>query len=359
MTGITRRELAAAAAALPLAAAPARGVGTAAGVTAPLDITENAFGPSRQAKAALSAGIARANNYAHDEEVALARRIAEANGVAPDHVVLSTGSLEMLSLATVAWTRDGVQLLPALTYDTHAKYAARQGGKARRAPMAADLGIDFAAMDAAMGPDVRLAYVCNPNNPTGLLADRAALRAWCIETAKRVPVIVDEAFIDMLPDPAAESTVDLVRAGHDVIVAGTFSKSYGLAALRIGYAIARPERAAAIRAVLATSHNLPGLLAAAACYRDPAYLAASNRAMMQGRAVIEAALAKADLPYLKSAASYVFADFGTDAAGRLARFEAAGVRLRQFGADYPRWARIAVREPQHLAAFAERLPRIL
>ena len=350
MTGITRRGMAGlAAAALPAVAGATE--------TAALNITENPFGPSPEAKAALREAITHVERYPHAEEQALMARIAAANGVTPAHVVISTGALELLSMISAFWTRGGVQLAPALTYDSHIKYAARVGAQAQRVAMRPDQQIDLAAMGAGLGPQVRLTYVCNPNNPTGLLMERRALREFCIKAAKLAPVVVDEAFIDMSPDPAAESVVDLVRAGHDVVVVGTFSKSYALAAVRIGYAIAQPDRARAIRSLLAPSRNGPGLAAAAASYRDMAYLTASNRAMEQGRQVIYRACDASRLPFLKSAGSYVWADFGDLAV--IKRLEGQGVLLRQFTGGAPGWARVAVAEPRAMQAFARALPKAL
>lgn len=349
MGQITRRTLAG----LALAAVPA----AAGAAQAALNVTENPFGPSRAARAAMAEALGRVEHYPHAEETALMARIARANGVAAEQVVISTGALEPLAMMASFWGRDGVQLLPALTYDTHVKYAARVGQQARRVAMAPDQQIDLAAMAAAVTPEVKLAYVCNPNNPTGLLADRAGLRAFCVQAARTAPVIVDEAFIDMTPDPARESAVDLVRDGHDVIIVGTFSKSYGLAAARIGYCIAQPQRAREIRMLLAPSRNGPGLAAAAACYRDMDYLAASGRAMEQGRQVLYRACESAQLRFLRSHGSYVWADFGSLAA--ISRLEAEGVLLRQFTGGAPGWARAAVADPAAMARFAEVLPKII
>ena len=351
MTQITRRAIGG----LLLAAAPIA-AGAAEAARAALNITENPFGPSAAAKAALAKAVTHVEHYPHAEEEALMDVIARANGVSPAQVVISTGALEPLAMMAAFWTRDGVQLAPALTYDTHVKYAARVGQQARRAAMAPDQQIDFAAMASELKPDVRLTYVCNPNNPTGLLADRAALRAFCRQAAKTAPVIVDEAFIDMCSDPATESVVDLVREGHDVIVVGTFSKSYALAAVRIGYCIAQPERAKAIRMLLAPSRNGPGLAAAAASYRDMAYLAASNRAVEQGRQAIYRACKAARRPYLHSAGSYVWVDFGSSEAIR--GLEDQGVLVRQFTGGGPGWARVAVADPAALRVFAGALQKL-
>jgi histidinol-phosphate aminotransferase len=142
-----------------------------------------------------------------------------------------------------------------------------------------------------------------------------------------------------------------------VTVVGTFSKSYGLAGLPTGYAIATPARAKALRELLIASHVGAGLSAAIALYRDRAHLDVSNRAVAQGRAVVEAACRAVGWRTLPSVGSYVFAEIGPRAAPVMDALAKQGVILRQFGTDHPTWARIAVREAPALAAFVKALPQ--
>ena len=357
MVDLTRRA-ALASAAVPLLLAPSARAAEAS-ATAPLNITENPYGPSPRALAAMRAAAVTANHYPHAEEERLIAVIAATNGVKPEQVVISSGALELLALTTTFWARDGVVMAPDLTYDTHVKYAGRLGGRSIRPALTRAMQFDYAGMLASLTPQVKLVYLCNPNNPTGLLADRASLRDFCIKASRVAPVMVDEAFIDMTPTPEADSVIDLVRAGHDVTVVGTFSKSYALASMRIGYAIGQPDRILEIRKVLATSHNGPGLAAAAVSYRDRAFLSLANRAVEAGRQSLYRTCDRAKLGYLPSSAAYVWVNLGPDATAVLKRMEALGTPLRQFGDAYPAWARVAVREPAFMDAFARSLPKAL
>jgi len=355
----TRRGLAGLAGlALPVPAMAGQALSPAPSTLVPpwaLNVTESPFGPSDRAVAAIREAATDVAHYAHAPEERLIAVIAAANGVRENQVAITTGALEPLSMAALLWTRGGVQVAPALTYDTHVKYAARNGSQTRRVAMRPDQQIDLDAL-AAPGPDAKLVYFCNPNNPTGLLADRLALRDACMAAARLAPVLVDEAFIDMTDDPQAQSVVDLVRDGHDVTVIGTFSKSYALAGLRVGYAIGQNERIGALRSILPTSHNGPGMAAAAVSYRDRDYLMAANRAVREGREALYHICEANRLTVLPSVASYVWIDLGPDAAGVLSRLEAAGTPLRPFSEAYPTWARAAVREPAAIAALSRTLP---
>ena len=118
------------------------------------------------------------------------------------------------------------------------------------------------AMAAKIGPDTKCIYLCNPNNPTGTVVPPDKLRAFAIEVSKRVPVFIDEAYLECADDFAANTMVGLVRDGHNVTVARTFSKIYGLAGQRIGYGVMRPEMAKSVRTFMTGSVNLLGVVAA-------------------------------------------------------------------------------------------------
>lgn len=325
----------------------------------PLNVTESDFGPSARASEAARAALTRAARYPHVEEDDLISRLAILNGVSPENVAVTTGALEALAMTAVEWARGGRLAAPALTYDTHIGYLIRRGGEAKRVPMRPDFQIDLDAMVEA-SKDARLVYLCNPNNPTGLAADPAALRDACIRASAHAPVIVDEAFIDLMDEPGRHSLVDLARGSrHDVVVIGTFSKSYALAGLRVGYAIGPGERIAAIKVLLTTSHNAVGLAAASACYGEAAYLAAHREAIRLGRETLHRTLDAHRIPYLPSVAPYLWIDLGPEAAVRLGRLGALGAPLRQFGTANPGWARVAVRDAEAHAAFARLLPEAL
>ncbi|MGH1560212.1 aminotransferase class I/II-fold pyridoxal phosphate-dependent enzyme [Caulobacter segnis] len=124
--------------------------------------------------------------------------------------------------------------------------------------VAADQQIDLAALaERAKATNAGAVYVCNPNNPTGLLLDALDLRAFCVEVAKARPVIVDEAYIEISPAPVRNSMMDLVRAGARRDRRPHLSKVYGLAALRVGFIAARPDRVRTLKSMIPTHKGRP------------------------------------------------------------------------------------------------------
>ena len=153
---VTRRAMAGLAS-LPLL--PAVPAAARQAIVWPTNVTESPFGPSARAVAAIRDAATRAALYPHPEEDRLIARIAEVNGVAPEQVAITSGALEVLSILSLLWTAGGVQVAPELTYDTHVRYALRNGAQARRVAMRPDQGIDLDAVSMATA-DVKLTYLC-------------------------------------------------------------------------------------------------------------------------------------------------------------------------------------------------------
>lgn len=328
-------------------------------IRAHLGITENPYGPSAPARRAIVDWAPHAAKYPQ-MDAQLIRRISEIEQVPPECVHIANGSLEALSLFTVAVARVGHVLAPEPTYATHLNYAARQGVKTHWFPLARDHQIDLDGMAAAVLPSTTLVYICNPNNPTGLLLEPEALKAFARKISARVPVLVDEAFIELAPERQRHTLVPLVRDGHDVIVTRTFSKVYGMGGLRIGYAIARPERVKMLRGLTPTSRNGAGLAAAMATLGDETFLRGSIGYLTTCREKIYRIFETNGVQYLPSNGGYVYADMGRPARVVQERLRAEGVTVRLFeGQEYQNWMRIGTATPAELDIFANVLPKVL
>lgn len=347
---------------LPTVAAPVTaGSGTSGRdeIRAHLGITENPFGPSPAARRAILDWVPHAAKYPH-MDADLIRKISEIEQVPPDCVHIANGSLEALSLLTVAVAREGHVLAPEPTYATHLNYAARQGIQTQWFPLAQDHQIDLEGMAAALQPSSALVYICNPNNPTGLLLEPEALKSFARKISARTPLLVDEAFIELVPERQQHTLVSLVRDGHDVIVTRTFSKVYGMGGLRIGYAIARPERVKLLRSLTPTSRNGAGLAAALATLGDKEFLTDSVGYLTKCREKIYRILETSGLNYLPSHGGYVYVDTGRPAKIMQEKLADEGVTVRLFGGGkYKNWMRLGTATPGELEIFAEVLPKVI
>ena len=251
-----------------------------------LRYNENPYGPSPAALKAAAQAAELGAYYPGVIETDLLSVIASRNGLGLENMILSSGSNEALQAALVAWGSTGKILLPELTYSDHLDYARRRGVELVRVPLSKDMSIDLAAMSAAMDETISLVYICNPNNPTGLTLDGDTLRDFCRSIGKKAVVLVDEAYIELTDNPDYSSVIDLVSEEQNIIVMRTFSKLFGMAGLRVGYGMARPDLAKTISGHLMAWSNGVGLAAALASYTDKEFIEFSKSKIFQGRAMV-------------------------------------------------------------------------
>jgi histidinol-phosphate aminotransferase len=323
-----------------------------------LSRNENPYGPAPSALRAI-ADTAKMGCYYNDRGHAkLTAMIAERFGVTPAQVVIGEGSTEVLSAAALAWGRKGAILAPELFWDTTVQYAERQGIKAIRVPLMADMGVDLNGMAAALDDTVSMVHICNPNNPTGMLIPSADLRAFIGKVAPKATVLVDEAYNELTDKPDDNAMIDLVKAGADVIVCRTFSKIYGMAGLRVGYAIASEENAARIRAhQMSFGGNLAGLAAAIASLNDMPFLEQSRAAVLEGREMITAAVAKAGLEALPSQTNFVFVKV-PDANALRDAMASKGILIRGAYGKLNGFSRVSTGKIDDVARYASALPEL-
>ena len=220
----------------PMLAAAARRPFSKDGVV--IDSNENPLGPSQSARDAVAAIIPFGGRYLDNLTEDLVATFAQQEGLSPDCVHIFPGSSPPLQAAVLAFTspqRSYVTADPG--YEAGMFTAPIGGARVVKVPLTKTYAHDVKAMIAA-APDAGLFYICNPNNPTGTLTPHSDLEYLVENKPKSSIVMIDEAYLHFSDAP---TTIDLVKAGKDVIVLRTFSKTYGLAGLRCGFAIARPD----------------------------------------------------------------------------------------------------------------------
>ena len=220
----------------PMLAAAARRPFSKDGVV--IDSNENPLGPSQSARDAVAAIIPFGGRYLDNLTEDLVATFAQQEGLSPDCVHIFPGSSPPLQAAVLAFTspqRSYVTADPG--YEAGIFTAPIGGARVVKVPLTKTYAHDVKAMLAA-APDAGLFYICNPNNPTGTLTPHSDLEYLVENKPKGSIVMIDEAYLHFSDAP---TTIDLVKAGKDVVVLRTFSKTYGLAGLRCGFAIARPD----------------------------------------------------------------------------------------------------------------------
>jgi histidinol-phosphate aminotransferase len=324
-----------------------------------LSRNENPYGPAPSALRAISETAKMGCYYTDRGHERLTAMIAERHGVTPAQVVVGDGSTEILCAIALAWGRKGAIVCPDLFWDTTVLYGERQGVTSVRVPLVADMNVDLPAIAAkASAGGASLVQICNPNNPTGILISPAALRGFAAEVTPHATLLVDEAYNELTDRPDDNSMIDLVRSGADVIVCRTFSKIYGMAGLRVGYAITSEANAKLIRShLMSFGGNLAGVAAAIASYNDTPFLDQSRAAVLEGRAMIFDAVAKAGLKALPSQTNFVFVEV-PDANALRDAMAGKGISIRGAYGAWAGYSRVSTGRMEDVARYAAALPEL-
>jgi histidinol-phosphate aminotransferase len=332
---------------------------------AELGSNENPLGPSPRAIAAIEAALPEVFRYPDPKGLALKTALARHLGVDVAQITLGNGSHELLMLiaqcfvdasASVVFSEFGFAVFSIAT--------AAAGARANRVPALArdhttmPLGHDLDAMAAAIGPDTRLVYLANPNNPTGTWFDDAALEKFLTRAPATTLVVVDEAYAEFVTAPGLSNALQFLPRYPNLIVTRTFSKAYALAGLRVGYAISSPE-VAAIFERLRESFNVNGLALAAAeaALGDEAHVAKGRDWNLSEREWLAERLNAHGLRVLPSQTNFVLIDFGRDAAPiERALFERGVIARPMSGYGLPECLRISVGSRAENERLLEALP---
>ena len=325
-----------------------------------LSWNENPYGPSPAARAAITDAITSACRYPDDDIEALVEALAKKEGLPSDHIVTGTGSGELLCALGFIHGHDGGEIIAAEpTYLELAEYARHAGAHMRFVAVDKQLRHDLPAMRAAVSERTRAVYVCNPNNPTGTALPATAVRAFVESLSEKVTTIVDEAYMDFVEGAGLGSVVDLVGNGKRVVILRTFSKIHGMAGVRVGYGIARPDIANELAATRMSSANIFAMRAARASLADRAFLTDTRRRILASRVRITTELQRLGLRYADPQGNFVFFDTGMP----LTRF-ARSMRERNIlvGRHFPpfdTWCRITIGTEPQVGAFLDALRAVV
>lgn len=325
-----------------------------------LNYNENPFGMSPKAKAALMSAWEEHNKYDPPALGELRAAFAASAGVPADHVLVTQGSGEVLSVAALAYGMQGGEIVSGWpTFEGLPAYAEGIGATVHRVPLDPSLAHDLGAMDARVGARTRLVFVCNPNNPTGTLTADARLRDFVTSVSKRTTVLVDEAYHDFADDPSYRSMTDLVTRGENVIVSRTASKIHGLAGLRVGFAIARPDTIRRMGSLVTGAPNSFGMRAAIAAIGDTEYQAFVRARNAEGRAALTGALTRLGRRVAPSQTNFVFFHAGMPVERVQRAASERGFLVGRTFQPYRDWCRVSIGTPDEMSAFVKALPAIL
>lgn len=311
-----------------------------------LSANENAWGTSpKVAQAIIDWGVKDANRYP-DSNVSLLRdAIAARLNVSEQSLVFGDGLDEVILLLSRTLLSAGDEVL--LTQPTFSEYALNaeiEGATLVDVPVDRNGNTDLDAMQAEVTPRTKMIWLCNPNNPTGTYLSHQAIEAFVAEVPEDVTVIVDEAYIDFVTVEANASVVDLLTKFKNLVVLRTFSKVYGLANFRVGYAVMNPDLARIIQTVR-LPYNLSTFaeIAANAAYSDQQFVREVVSTVADEREKWRQFLTEMHIPFYESQANFMY--FEVENAPELYEFLLNKGYLIRTGLA-PKWLRITIGKPR-------------
>ncbi len=328
-----------------------------ADIKARLSANENPFGPSEKAKKALIEAIDKSYQYPMKTLQTLAEKIAEYEQLKAENVMLGAGSGPLLQAAVAYFGKMGGNLVSGdPTYGNIPQDMSEYFSTTwKKVPLTSDYKLDLDAMEKAIDEKTVLMYVCNPNNPTGTTVDSTKLKSFCERVSKRVPVFVDEAYIDYLDNPKDASVMECVRKGSNVMVARTFSKLYGFAGLRVGYMVAQTAMLEALkpyskggRSISATSGS-----AALASYQDAEFLHEALKKTTESKEYLYKILKKQGYEYIPSSTNFVLFPIKTDGKKFVEEMMNRGVSVRFWKFNDKNWCRVSIGLMDEMKVFEE------
>lgn len=295
-----------------------------------LSFNESPYGPSPQVITALGEAAAQAHLYHDPEGKELRVALAQHFGVTSDGVFLANGADEIITLVAQAFLSPGDEVIVAdPTFGQYAFAARLMGAQPVVVPVRTDLSTDLDAMAGAITASTKLIVLCNPNNPTGLVFGGNELEIFLKKVPAQVLVLLDEAYAEYVDSSDFVSGIDLLDKYPNIIAVRTFSKIYGLAGLRLGYGITRPQVAELIDRVRSPFNvNALAQSAALAALADTSYCARTAALNGTERRRLTAALSALGYKVYPSQTNFIFADIGQDSDALCQQLANEGIIIR-------------------------------
>jgi len=309
---------------------------------------ENPLGPSPRAIEAIKAALPELNRYPDGASYELIKKIALKHKVGPERVFAASGSVEVINLLGFLFLRPGLNAVYSEhSFAIYPLATAAAGGEHRVAKTLDGYAHDLDAMAALIDANTRLVFLGNPNNPTGTIYRQAEWKRFLARVPEHAVIVADEAYFEFVRDPEYPDSLDDHDDSRLIVTLRTFSKIFGLAGIRVGYAIARPDIIQMLHKVR-QPFNVTSLaqVAATAGMDDIAHIARTLQVNAEGMDYLEAEFRRLGLAFVPSHANFILVEVGDGHSiydGLLRR----GVIVRPMnGYGYPHHVRISVGLPE-------------
>lgn len=326
-----------------------------------LNFNESPYGPSPKGIEALTSCGNIASRYPDTMYLKMRDALAQIHGVQRDNIMLGCGSTEVLCVADEAFLGPGKNLVVAdTTYEAVVEYVQAAHGEVVKVRMTPDHRHDLDAMAAACTSKTGVVYVCNPNNPTGTIRSHADIASFVDRVPPSVLILIDEAYFHFADDPSYATATDLLAAHPNLVVVRTFSKVYGMAGMRLGYAVGAKETLDQMRPynLQPFNGNAAVLAAAHASLSDQDYIRSCAAKMNATRAWLSDQLAKDGRKFIPSQTNFVMIDMGADVQPTIDQFRARKILVGRRFASMPNFMRVSIGTQPEVEQFVAALREI-
>jgi histidinol-phosphate aminotransferase len=321
---------------------------------------ENPLGSSALAREAAIQELSRSNIYPDGASVSLTSALAEHLGVAANQIIFGTGSSEVILMIARAFLAPGDETIMAdETFSQYRHNAEVENAAIITVPLS-DGKHDLSEMLARVTDRTKVIWICNPNNPTGTIVSDDELVAFLTAVPKHVMVVLDEAYGEFVDDPSYSDGVKLLPHYPNLVILRTFSKAYGLAALRIGYGVGHSDVVRSINQVREPFNTTRMSQAAAeAALRDDAFVASSRQKNLEGLAYMREQFDRLGLTYFPAHGNFIMFDAKRPSGEVFGGLLKRGIIVRSGWAKYPNHVRVSVGTPEENAKFIAALEQVI
>ena len=327
-----------------------------------LSSNENPYGPSERVLNAIKNSFNDVCRYPYEFIQELQKTLAKKHDVPIESIVITGGSNEALRITGLAISNKGGNIVAGQpTYLALMNYAEAWGAEIKWVPVDSDKGYDLKKIRESIDKETNMVFIANPNNPTGTLLKANSLADFCEDISKQTLVFCDEAYYDYINEKDYPSMDYLVRKGENVIISRTFSKVYGMAGLRIGYLVLKPELADDLfgkyspygRPNIMAQTNVLAVAAASEALKDTDFYKFSLKKANEEKDKIYKLLDYLDLKYVKSSTNFVFFESKKHIDQLSAKMLGKGVRVGRPFPPFYDWCRISTGTSQEVDRFIE------
>lgn len=324
-----------------------------------LSSNENRFAPSAKIKEAMINAMDKSYLYPPAHYGPLIDAIAAKENISRDHILLVSGSNEGLRLTGLTYGMNGGEIITGTpTYKALLSYAKEFGGIINTVPLDNDLKYDLDAVEKRVSSKTKMVFFCNPNNPTGTLVDPQRALDFCRTVSDKTMVFSDEAYSDYIEEDNYPTMVPLIKEGKDVIVSHTFSKVYGMAGVRVGYLVARPDIINKMKPRVMSYVNMMGLDGAIAALKDDEFYQFSLQKNRESKEHIYRVADELGMRHVKSHTNFVFVQTGRESSELAKEMLTHGVRVGRPFPPLTDWCRVSTGTKEDMIAWEGAMKKV-